>query len=90
MKVTPAFFVDCLYVVKDEVHWLQPSLELLPGQSEQYSLRFRYRQKLQTGTLVMTEEGLYLDFDTPQRGIAAGQFATWYKGDSLVGSGPIA
>lgn len=86
----PGLLRDCLYVVKDEVHWLQPSLELLPGQSEQYSLRFRYRQKLQTGTLVMTEEGLYLDFDTPQRGIAAGQFATWYKGDSLVGSGPIA
>lgn len=86
----PGLLRDCLFVAKDEVHWVQPSLELLPGQSEQYSLRFRYRQKLQTGTLVMTEEGLYLDFDTPQRGIAAGQFATWYKGDSLVGSGPIA
>ena len=86
----PGLLRDCLFVEKDEVHWVQPSLELLPGQSERYSLRFRYRQKLQTGTLVMTEEGLYLDFDTPQRGIAAGQFATWYNGDYLVGSGPIA
>ncbi|WP_141682547.1 aminomethyltransferase beta-barrel domain-containing protein, partial [Alistipes sp. CHKCI003] len=25
----------------------------------------------------------------PQRGIAAGQFAAWYDGDELVGSGVI-
>jgi tRNA-specific 2-thiouridylase len=37
----------------------------------------------------MTEEGLYLDFDEPQKGIAAGQFAVWYKEEELVGSGPI-
>jgi len=30
-----------------------------------------------------------LVFDTPQKGIAAGQFATWYDGEILVGSGPI-
>jgi len=38
----------------------------------------------------MTQEGLYLLFEKPQKGIASGQFATWYDGDALVGSGPIA
>ena len=32
----------------------------------------------------------YLLFDEPQRGITPGQFAAWYDGDELVGSGVIA
>ena len=28
-------------------------------------------------------------FDVPQRGIAGGQFAAWYEGDRLIGSGVI-
>ncbi|MDR3328881.1 MAG: tRNA 2-thiouridine(34) synthase MnmA, partial [Prevotellaceae bacterium] len=35
-------------------------------------------------------EGIYVAFDQPQRGVAAGQFAAWYEGDELVGSGVIA
>lgn len=86
----PGLLRDCLFIEKDEVHWVQPSMALSPGERKEYSLRFRYRQKLQTGTIAMTEAGLYLDFDSQQKGIAAGQFATWYEGDALVGSGPIA
>jgi tRNA-specific 2-thiouridylase len=37
----------------------------------------------------MCEEGAYLLFDEPQRGITAGQFAAWYDGDELIGSGTI-
>jgi len=37
----------------------------------------------------MKENGLYIVFDRPQRGIAPGQFAAWYLGDELVGSGVI-
>ncbi|HON69522.1 MAG TPA: hypothetical protein PLF53_00060 [Tenuifilum sp.] len=29
-------------------------------------------------------------FDTPQRGVTAGQFAAWYIDDELIGSGVIA
>ena len=61
----------------------------MPSQSSKYSLRFRYRQPLQNGKVVMTDEALYLDFEEPQKGIAAGQFAVWYDQDRLVGSGPI-
>jgi tRNA-specific 2-thiouridylase len=52
-------------------------------------VRIRYRQPLQGAELVAVEDGLYVLFDEPQRGIAAGQFAAWYDGEVLVGSGVI-
>ncbi|MBQ5914824.1 MAG: tRNA 2-thiouridine(34) synthase MnmA, partial [Alistipes sp.] len=39
--------------------------------------------------LIRCEDGLYLKFTEAQRGIAAGQFAAWYDGEVLVGSGVI-
>jgi tRNA-specific 2-thiouridylase len=44
---------------------------------------------LQGAELICHEEGLYTLFDEPQRGIAAGQFAAWYNGEVLAGSGVI-
>ena len=35
-------------------------------------------------------DAAYLLFAEPQRGITPGQFAAWYDGDELVGSGVIA
>jgi tRNA-specific 2-thiouridylase len=37
----------------------------------------------------MRSEGLYLIFEELQRGITPGQFAAWYEGDELIGSGVI-
>ena len=85
----PGLMRRALKIANEDVHWVLPSQTMLPGQTSKYSLRFRYRQPLQQGKVVMTEEGLYLDFNEPQKGIAAGQFAVWYKEDELVGSGPI-
>jgi tRNA-specific 2-thiouridylase len=85
----PGLMRRALKIATEDVHWVLPSHTLLPGQTSRYSLRFRYRQPLQTGKVVMTEDGLYLDFDEPQKGIAGGQFAVWYKEEELVGSGPI-
>ena len=62
---------------------------LQPGDSHEYMVRIRYRQPLEKATLHMTTEGLYIEFDEPQKSIAAGQFAAWYDGDELVGSGVI-
>ena len=86
----PGLHKDALLIKPEEIHWIQPSKKLEIGESTEYSLRFRYRQKLQKGKLEMTEDGLYLIFEEPQRGIASGQFATWYDSDVLIGSGPIA
>lgn len=59
------------------------------GQKEDFLVRIRYRQPLQRATLHRNEDGMYIIFENPQRGITAGQFAAWYKGEELIGSGVI-
>ena len=59
------------------------------GEKQKYLVRIRYRQPLQKATLHKMENGLIIFFDETQRGITAGQFAAWYKGDELLGSGTI-
>ena len=51
---------------------------MAPGEMRRYRVRIRYRQPLQDATLIMRENGLYILFDMPQRGITPGQFAVWY------------
>jgi tRNA-specific 2-thiouridylase len=45
---------------------------------------------LQKATVYRFAEGMYILFEKPQRGITSGQFAVWYDGEELVGSGVIA
>ena len=59
------------------------------GERRRYMVRIRYRQPLQRAELICDEDGLYILFDEPQRGITSGQFAAWYDGDIVVGSGVI-
>jgi tRNA-specific 2-thiouridylase len=59
------------------------------GEMRRCRVRIRYRQPLQSATLLMRESGLYILFDEPQRGISPGQFAVWYYGDEMLGSGTI-
>ncbi len=79
-----------LLVMPDEIHAVRPDLAMSIGEERRYKVRIRYRQPLQDATLYRTEEGLYIIFDQLQRGITAGQFAAWYDGEELVGSGVIA
>ncbi|MBQ2024151.1 MAG: tRNA 2-thiouridine(34) synthase MnmA [Alistipes sp.] len=85
----PGLYRRALYIEQSEVHWIEPTERLVAGQSRRVLVRIRYRQPLQQATLYMKEEGLYIHFDTPQRSIAAGQFAAWYDGERVVGSGVI-
>ncbi|MFN3556796.1 MAG: tRNA 2-thiouridine(34) synthase MnmA [Bacteroidales bacterium] len=78
-----------LFISPEEIHWIRPDLALTPGQEKRCLVRIRYRQELQSATLIMREKGLYILFDQLQRGIAAGQFAAWYYDDEVVGSGVI-
>ena len=39
--------------------------------------------------LLRRENGLFILFDSPQRGISPGQFAVWYDGAEMLGSGVI-
>ena len=85
----PGLYRRALHIKPDEVHWVEPSERMATGERRRYKVRIRYRQPLQGAQLVAVEDGLYVLFDEPQRGIAAGQFAAWYDGEVLVGSGVI-
>ena len=80
---------SCLRVAPDEIHWIRPDLTMSEGEIRRYKVRIRYRQPLQDATVIMRSNGLYMIFDTPQRGITPGQFAVWYDGDEMIGSGVI-
>ena len=69
---------SCLRIAPEEIHWIRPDLAMTVGEIRRYSVRIRYRQPLQQATMVMRENGLYIIFDTPQRGVTPGQFAAWY------------
>ncbi len=85
----PGLYRRALFMKRDELHWIDPAESLQPGQRRRYRARIRYRQPLQDAELIVRDEGGYLLFDEPQRGITAGQFAVWYDGEVLVGSGVI-
>ena len=80
---------SCLRIDPAEIHWIRPDLAMNAGEIRRYKVRIRYRQPLQDATVIMRENGLYMLFDTPQRGITPGQFAVWYDGDEMLGSGVI-
>ncbi len=86
----PGLYRRALRIEPAEMHWIDPADALRPGESRRFSIRIRYRQPLQGGELIVRDDGAYLLFDEPQRSIAAGQFAAWYDGEVLVGSGVIA
>lgn len=85
----PGLYRRALNIRPDEMHWIRPDREMSTGGEYRYSFRIRYRQPLQDGKLLVTPRGGYILFDKPQRGVTAGQFAAWYDGEELVGSGVI-
>lgn len=85
----PGLYQRGLRILPDEMHWVRPDRALQPGASARFRMRIRYRQPLQDGVLHVTPEGGYIVFDEPQRGVTAGQFASWYDGEELIGSGVI-
>jgi tRNA-specific 2-thiouridylase len=86
----PGLLRRCLRIAPDEIHWIRPDLAMQPGEERRYRVRIRYRQPLQDATLMMRENGLFILFDEPQRGITPGQFAVWYAPDGeMPGSGVI-
>ena len=85
----PGLYRKALRILPNDIHWVNPTHAMQTGEQRRYQVRIRYRQPLQQAELICQQEGLYVVFDEPQRGIAAGQFAAWYDGDELVGSGVI-
>lgn len=85
----PALNKQALFIKNNDVHWVRPDLALNDGENKEFLVRIRYRQKLQKATLFKEQEGFYILFNALQKGISPGQFAAWYSGDELIGSGVI-
>ena len=87
----PGLMRKALKINADEVHWIRPDLRMASGDVRRYLVRIRYRQPLQRAVLYCLDDGIYIVFDQPQRGITPGQFAVWYAPQDLemLGSGVI-
>lgn len=85
----PGLYRRALRLETPALHWTDPAEAMREGERRPYQVRIRYRQPLQQAELIARADGMYILFAEPQRGIAAGQFAAWYDGDRLVGSGVI-
>jgi tRNA-specific 2-thiouridylase len=85
----PGLYRKGLFIRSDEIHWIRRDLEMKTGEVRDLDVRIRYRQPLQKARLFRKEKGVYIIFQKLQRGIAPGQFAAWYHGEELMGSGVI-
>jgi tRNA-specific 2-thiouridylase len=85
----PGLYRKGLHVRNDEIHWIRRDLEMKEDEIREYDIRIRYRQSLQKAKLFRKKSGIYIIFYKLQRGIAPGQFAAWYDGEELMGSGVI-
>ncbi len=85
----PGLFRKALFIQGNEVHWVREDLTLKDGETMDVMVRIRYRQPLQKATLHQFDNGMYISFENPQSAITEGQFAAWYIGEELVGSGVI-
>lgn len=87
----PGLYRKALRIENCEVHWIRRDLKMEIGEKRDYLVRIRYRQPLQAATLLQREDGLYIVFQNPQRGITPGQFAAWYspEDEQMLGSGVI-
>lgn len=78
-----------LFVREDEIHWIRKDCEMKENETRDYEVRIRYRQPLQKAKLFRKKKGIYIVFRNLQRGITPGQFAAWYNGEEVIGSGVI-
>ena len=88
-KNFPGLYRKALKINNDEVHWVREDLRLKNGESMKIKARIRYRQPLEDAVLYQYKEGFFIEFENPQSAIAEGQFAAWYQGEELLGSGVI-
>ena len=85
----PGLYRKGLFIRDDEIHWIRTDLSMNTGENREYMVRIRYRQPLQKAMIFRRQDGIYIIFNKLQRGVAPGQFAAWYEGDEVIGSGVI-
>ena len=80
------------YALKIEINsinWLNNNILFSKNNELSCRVRIRYRQPLQDAILLQVNGNVFILFSKKQKGITPGQFAAWYQGDELVGSGVI-
>ncbi|TRW27423.1 tRNA 2-thiouridine(34) synthase MnmA [Flavobacterium zepuense] len=85
----PGLFRKALFIQENEIHWVREDLMITDGETMDVMVRIRYRQPLQKARLHKFDNGMYISFEEAQSAITEGQFAAWYHGDELIGSGVI-
>ena len=80
------------YALKIEINsinWLNNNALFNKNNELSCRVRIRYRQPLQDAILLRVNGDVFILFSKKQKGVTPGQFAAWYQGDELVGSGVI-
>ena len=80
------------YALKIEINsinWLNNNILFNKNNELSCRVRIRYRQPLQDAILLRVNGDVFILFSKKQKGVTPGQFAAWYQGDELVGSGVI-
>ena len=85
----PGLYRPFLKILNSDIHWVDDKKRMNQGETCDYSVRIRYRQKLFGAKIELTRRGLKIESNEPMKSVAPGQFASWYDGDELVGSGII-
>ena len=80
------------YALKIEINsinWLNNNILFNKNNELSCRVRIRYRQPLQDAILLKVNGDVFILFSKKQKGVTPGQFAAWYQGNELVGSGVI-
>ena len=88
-KEHPGLFRKTLFINQKDLHFIRKDFFLKKESPFKVKARIRYRQPLQSALLFLVDNGAFLIFDKKQSAITKGQFAVWYKGQELLGSGVI-
>ena len=82
-------FRKALKIKTGSEKWIRSDLKIDFDQRMDVSVRIRYRQPLQEAIIYNKKEGFFIVFKDYQSSITSGQFAAWYLGEELIGSGVI-
>ncbi|MFM1773011.1 MAG: tRNA 2-thiouridine(34) synthase MnmA [Bacteroidota bacterium] len=85
----PAMARRGLAIRNEEAHWIQEHLKPQNGSVLEVECRIRYRQPLFKANVSVGSEFTHVIFHEIQYGVAKGQFAAFYLGEELIGSGAI-
>lgn len=85
----PGLNRSALKINSDDIHFVSNQYDINTLDGLCLSVRIRYRQDLQRGSAHVRKDGVYVLFDSMQRGVAPGQFAAFYLDSELIASGVI-